>query len=414
MAFGINWLKKKLTGVEPDGPQSYVYDNDRSLVSKASGAIPAAYAAITLLANTMAQLPRLVARVRDGADDDWLADDDHPISVLLRQPSISIDPWLFWEMTFRELFSNGNAYAYIWRDPQDRPIGLIPATAIRVSWGRSASGPRRLYDLDLVGSEGTLRRQRMVNVRSRDVVALHGPGFDGLQSPSPIVYAASRTLCLMEEAMTRQQAELGGPNLRNVITSSPELVGVAPEQMKDLRDSLRETYGEARHSGRIPVLPAGYSVTSTTGLSSVDMQIIQLLRLGVEDIARVFGLPPRVLGQYHEGFRATRYEAQQADFERLSIRNHARRVESELGQKLLTVEERAAGMTVRLPTRRIQEGTWAEMVESVGKAVSDYAVMTPDEGRRILRLPAIEGGDKLRSPRGGPPQEAPPSANSDN
>ena len=406
MAFSINWLKRKLTGVVPDGPQSYIYDKERSLLSKSSGAIPAAYAAITLLSSTMAQLPRLVVRVRDGADDDWLADDDHPISVLLRQPSISIDPWLFWEMTFRDLFSNGNAYAYIWRDPQDRPIGLIPATAKKVQWGRSSSGPRKLYDLDLVGSEGTLRRSTMENVMARDVIALHGPGSDGLQSPSPIAYAASRTLSLMEEAMTRQQAELSGPNLRNVITAVPELIDLAPEVLKDLKETLSKTYGEARQAGKVPALPPGFNISSTAGLSAVDMQIIQLLRYGVEDIARVFGLPPRVIGHYHEGFRATRYEAQQADFERLSIRHHARRIESEFSQKLLTVNDRSAGLTIRLPTRRIQEGTWAEMVESVGQAVSDYAVMTPNEGRRLLRLPSIEGGDKLRSPRGGPPQEA--------
>ena len=150
-------------------------------------AIPAAHRAIGLLASTLARLPRTAARLEDPFADEWTPAPDHPVTALLAAPSRRMpDPWLFWESLFRALFASGNAYAWIRRDPRSgRPVELVPAACRVTRW---APGPVAQYDLILL--DGLRGLGEHITVLAPDVLTLHGPGFDGLESPSPIHYAA--------------------------------------------------------------------------------------------------------------------------------------------------------------------------------------------------------------------------------
>ena len=48
-------------------------------------------------------------------------------------------------------------------------------------------------------------------------------------------------------------------------------------------------------------------------------------------------------------------------------------------------------------------GTFDEKVMAAGSAVSQYGLLTINEGRTFLGYPLIAGGDKLISPIGAPP-----------
>ena len=111
-----------------------------------------------------------------------------------------------------------------------------------------------------------------------------------------------------------------------------------------------------------------------------------------------------MLGHYHEGFRATRFEFQAADFDRFTVRKDARRCEEQLSVKLLSREDITQNLVVRMPSDSIRAGTWSELVDSVDQAVSKAGVMTINEGRRRLRLPELPDGDRLIQPKGAPAQ----------
>ena len=178
---------------DPDsGPQAYTYG--RGLGASALAAIPAAHRAIGLLASTLARLPRTAARLEDPFADAWTPVPDHPVTALLEAPSRRMpEPWLFWESLFRALFASGNAYAWIRRDPRSgRPVELVPVAYRLARW---APGSVAQYDLTLLdGLRGVGER---ITALAPDVLTLHGPGFDGLESPSPIHYAARQTLSVM-------------------------------------------------------------------------------------------------------------------------------------------------------------------------------------------------------------------------
>ena len=392
----------KLPQPDPEDPDFYTYRRP-SLPSLA--AIPAAYAAIGLLASTLGQLPRTAARLEDPLDDYWSAVPDHPVSELLRNPSRLVDPWLFWEWMFRRLFAGGNAYTWVRREA-GRPVELVPADCLRCEWQTGRRGPAAVYDLHLWGGSGTAGGGERVTARAADVVTLHGPGFDGVSSPSPIQYAARRTLELMDRAGQQQEMLMNLISVRSAIKSDAELVRLNLEQRKQLQEDIRKTYQDARRKGEIPVLPPGFDLTGD-GLSSVDLKIIELFKWSVEDIARVYGVPPRLLGHYHEGLRITAsVEAQAVDYERWSVQPHIRRVEEQLSAKLMGRDDVARGLVVRMPSDRIRAGSWSERVAAADQAVAKGGVMTPNEARKLLRLPPIEGGDKLLQPKGAPAQDS--------
>ena len=384
------------------GPQAYTYG--RGLGASALAAIPAAHRAIGLLASTLARLPRTAARLEDPFADEWVPAPDHPVTALLEAPSRRMpDPWLFWEALFRALFASGNAYAWIRRDPRTRrPVELVPAACRVTRW---APGPVAQYDLLLL--DGLRGFGEQITALAPDVLTLHGPGFDGLESPSPIHYAARQTLSVMALSGEHQRALLSGVNLRAAITIVPELFGrILPEQLQQYQDTLNQSYATARRKGQIPLLSPGFGLATVGGLSAADIQLIELLKYSVEDVGRAFGVPPRMLGHFHEGAKvATTFEGHAVDFERWSVQEHVQRVQAQLTTKLVSADDATEGLVVRMPADRIRAGSWTEQVRAVDQAVAKAGVMTINEGRRLLRLPPRPDGDRLLQPKGAPTQE---------
>ena len=384
------------------GPQAYTYG--RGLGASALAAIPAAHRAIGLLASTLARLPRTAARLEDPFADEWVPAPDHPVTALLEAPSRRMpDPWLFWESLFRALFASGNAYAWIRRDPRTRrPVELVPAACRVTRW---APGPVAQYDLLLL--DGLRGFGEQITALAPDVLTLHGPGFDGLESPSPIHYAARQTLSVMALSGEHQRALLSGVNLRAAITIVPELFGrILPEQLQQYQDTLNQSYATARRKGQIPLLSPGFGLATVGGLSAADIQLIELLKYSVEDVGRAFGVPPRMLGHFHEGAKvATTFEGHAVDFERWSVQEHVQRVQAQLTTKLVSADDATEGLVVRMPADRIRAGSWTEQVRAVDQAVAKAGVMTINEGRRLLRLPPRPDGDRLLQPKGAPTQE---------
>ena len=364
-------------------------------------ALPAAHAAIALLATQMTQLPFSVGRLLDAGQDYWREIEDHPIALLLRDPCTFLDPWQFWEWIYTCLFSSGNAYAYI-RRVRGLPVELIPATlAAAPEW--VGAGFRR-YEINLMQDYRRASGASPMVVSDLDIFSLHGPDFDGLVSPSPVQRYASTTLKTIAAAMGHQQRAFDGQDIRNAVTVDAALRDRTPQQLRDLSKLLRETIEEARKSGKFPVFPPGFNLASNTGMSPADLQLVDLLKWTIEDVCRCWGVPPRMLGHYHEGFRQSKFEYQQADFERLSLRGHSLRTRSQATRSLIPAVERSEGVGVLLPTDRARMGSFSEEVAAVKMAVSDGGFVTINEGRRRLGYPDHEDGDRLLSPKGAPAQ----------
>ena len=386
---------------------TYLFDNsspDRVIWSSQSNnkkeAIPAAYRCVNLLSG---QLAMLRPQVKD--ESNMEPDERHPMSVLMKMPSRSLDPQQFWAMVLRSYFSQGNSYAWIRRDFSRRPIELVPATCNSVEWVKSRYAPYQRYRLRLLG-DSVNNAAPDVEARSGDVITFHWHGYNGLKSPSPIAFAASCVLGLMDDVYNHQKEVLtSGLTSGSAFTTDVEQGGqVSYEEYQRVTTLIAEQMQQSRNSKKIPVLPPGVSIDRMEQLKSSDLEIVNLLKWGVEDVARVWGVSPFRLGHFHEGRRMPKFEEQAEDFERYTISEHAEMMKWQLTRKLLSAEDIIANKVIDVPTDLIRHGSMTERIIAAELAVARGGIMTINEGRGLIGLPPLPDGDRLYSPKGSPEQ----------
>ena len=416
-------------GKQTDGPTIAVDDGflPLSFVGTRGGAqsVPAAYAAVNLLTDQLSMLPRRVVDEKGMPVGHWL-------DALLKFPSRIVDPFQFWQIMHRSYIAHGNSYAWIRRDfVTKRPIELVPAICNRAEFRQSRWAPYVRYSLHLLGSGAGyvfgFAFNRHIEANSSDVIAFHAPGFDGLYSPSPIRYAAQPMLEAMREVTEHHKNMLKeGINSGMALTMEPDATKsyqYALDEFDRINESVKEQYKGARNSGKLPFLPPAVTLTRVQALSALDLQLIELLKWGVEDIARVFGVSPIRLGHYYEGMRVTGFEMQSADFERYSIANHVARTDSQLTRKLLGDSEGVAdlmmGRSIAADTDMIKQGTLSERGQ-IAKDMVTGGIWQINEGRELTGQQPHPDGDRLLDPRGAPaqsrgrdPQDMPPGGNNE-
>ena len=365
-------------------------------------AVPAAYAAVNILTSQLAPLRRRVVRhTPDGIEEH----PNHPANGLMQVPSRMVDPHQCWRLVISQYIADGNGVAWLRRDFSGRTaIEIVPARIARAEWVTARNSPYARYDLELLGSERGTGGTRRVQANSRDILAFHGPGFDGLKSPSPIQYAARTILETMVQSATHHKNKVSRGLNAGIALLPREGALNSMEQWQEALELLRTEFSGATKAGELPFLPPGIEVANMHSISNLDLALVDILKWGVEDVARVFNLSPIRLGHFQTGMRARTFEAQAVDFERYSIMPHAEVMDAQLTRKLLSSEDIRNGLAVKTDTSAVSLGTYRERVEAAELAVTRGGIMTINEGRRMLDLPALPDGDKLLEPKGAPAQ----------
>ena len=331
-----------------------------------------------------------------------------PLAELLMKPSRHMDHHQFWSLMYRPYFARSNSYAYIQRRA-GRPDELIPAYATSIRWARQYKGrPFREYYLQLFNAEG-VAAESMIQCTDRDVLCFHGPGYNGLRSPSPVRLAAQQTLEVMQNVIEHQNTLTEG------MMSSGSVVQVnkdgawntTPKQIQEFKDMvalLNEMLKEAKNQGALPTMPPGVTIERIQTLTNQDLQLIQVMEWGVAEMARIWGVPPARIGQYFRGYRSTDVEARGEEFERFSISTHVSMSTEQMTYKLLRPKDRMSGMKIQSDTKHLKRGTFTERVNAAKQGVSDGGFLTINEGREHIGYPPRPDGDRLLMPKGAPYQ----------
>lgn len=142
------------------------------------------------------------------------------------------------------------------------------------------------------------------------------------------------------------------------------------------------------------MVPAGYRYQQIA-LASTDAQFIENRLEQINEVARIFGVPPHMLYQLE---RATWSNAEQmaASFLQLCLRPWLDKWQDAYATVLLTDEERDT-FYFEFVIDDLQRADAAGRAEIFGKLVAMRA-MTPNEVRAAMNLPALPGGDELANP----------------
>lgn len=151
---------------------------------------------------------------------------------------------------------------------------------------------------------------------------------------------------------------------------------------------------QANTNGDPLILDAGWKYDQPA-MTSTDAQFIENRLEQINEIARIFGVPPSMLYQLD---RATWGNAEQmaASFLQLCLRPWLDRWQDAYTTVLLTEDEQD-DLYFEFVIDDLQRADAAGRAEIFGKLVAMRA-MTPNEVRAAMNLPAMEGGDELANP----------------
>ncbi len=283
------------------------------------------YAAVSLVSGAIASLP-LAFYERQSRERI-----DHDYWYLLNE-SVN-DVWTaftFWEyMTSSKLFE-GDGFAELVRSNvrSNKITAIKPHHPLNVHPFRHKD--KVLYRI--TPSDGG----PAYTLDSSDVLHFPSLGFDGLRSPSPITYAGREAIGAAIAAQNHSsQFFAGNANIDYALKTSGRLTD---SQLKELKVSLM---ARAANGGRGPLILSGGLEPAQLSINSKDAEILATRLFGVEEISRILGVPPHMIGHTDKTTSwGSGIESQGIGFVRYTLQRHLTPIKQELNRKFWPVRER--------------------------------------------------------------------------
>lgn len=342
------------------------------------------YAAVRVLAETVAQLPLIVYRrtgttVKDRATDHWL------YRLLHDAPN----PWQT-SFEFREMQQGavglvGNAYAIktvVGQEVRE----LLPVPPFRVQVRQEPHPSYRItYDVTLPGVEKplTVPQERMFHIP--------GLSFNGVTGLSPVAYQRELlgyTLSVQEfgSRIYKNQAHVAG------VLQHPQLL--SDQARKNLLESFDEAYSGVGNAHKTVLLEEGVSFTKT-GMSARDAEFMAAMKFGKRQIATMFRIPPHLIGDL-DNATFTNIEQQGIEFVVHSMGPWFKRWEQRIAKSLIPPGEQDTLFAEFLVDGLLRgdaaaRGNYYQQLVQIG-------VLSPNEVRAKENWNPREGGDEYITP----------------
>ena len=359
----------------------------------------AVYACVALIAGSITSLPLPVYRRTDTGRESVV----HDYWWLLNEsPHPELSAAAFWEFIVTSMLLYGDGYARIGRPSfaSSSARWLYPLHPDRTQPYRSTSG-EILYRI-------TPEQGEQYVLNAADVLHFPTVGFDGLTSLSPIRHAARGAVSVAlaaDEYSAAFFANGARPDFA-LETDGP----LKQDQIDTIRTSWIQRYGGPRNAHLPAVLQGGLKVKELT-MKAEDSQLIETRGFQVEDIARIFGVPPFMIGHNEKTTSwGSGVEAMGIGFVKYTLQRHLVKIEQELNRKLWPTRER---YFVEFNTAGLERGDYKSRMEgyriALGRA-GEPAWITVNEVRRLENMPPKAGGDDLQSKDGNGQATAAPGA----
>ena len=343
-------------------------------------------AATTMLAEDVAKLPWTLRRNIEG--DAPQEAKDHYLYDLLQEPNEWMNGFELREMMQVGLILRGNAYAFILRNQRGIPVELIPWNPDRIQPWSSANG-----DLFYRPTAYNVHEQALLERLSSQIVSglipaedtfhIRGFSIDGLVGLSRI--SVAREAIALGLSQEQQAARWMGQGARpsGMLTTDQKLT---KDAAKRLSDDVKENLSGIQNSGKLLVAEQGLKFQPFS-MTSSDLEFIASRQFQLQEIARIFRIPPHMMGEMS---RSTNNNiAQQAqEYINYTLTGYTDRWRAKLSQCFalrkdnLSVEFDYRELTTADMTSRIND--WRTLIMSM--------VAKPDEARVDLGM-RPEGGD---------------------
>lgn len=343
--------------------------------------VSAIYASVNLIAGAIAALPLNIYRVNvtDGERDRIHNDDLH--WVFNEQMSPRWTAASGWEFLCQSLLLHGDAFAVISRRRDGAPYALTPVHPKRATVGIWPDGSRLVYAIEPEVIAG--KRGETVVYDQDDILHVPGFGFDGLRGLSPLRHALRMTgasTIAMQDFAANFFANSARPDYALVTEQA-----LGPEAVADLRSEIEAKHQGTANSHRPMLLHGGLDIKTIT-LPMKDMELIAQRQFQIEEIARIYGVPPFMIGHNEKTTSwGSGVEAMAVGFVRFTLRQHLNKFQNEINRKLFRTAARVAEFDTTDLERADTKSLYESLRIAVGRA-GEPKLMSVNEARSILRL----------------------------
>ncbi len=362
------------------GVTSGVAVNDRSALQ-----LSAFYACVRLLADSIASLPwdsyRKRGLVREEVD---------PQPSLLREPFPGMTTFDWKHMMVVSLAMRGNFYGQvIERDRLEYPTSVMPLHPDQVRMDRDPdTGAKRVW----------LGGQRFPVGDLFHVKAFSLPGADEGLSPVAMARQSLGLGLAAEQFGAKWFRDGAAPS--SVLKTEQSLEAA---EVRRVQQQWIQSHGGRR---RPAVLTGGFDWKPIT-ITPDESQFIETRKMQVTEIARIFGIPPHMIGDVEKSTSwGTGIEQQSIGFVTYTLRPWLTRIESAMNR--IT----PAGQFVKFNVDGLLRGDTKSRHEAYRLGL-DGGYYSPNEVRAWEDLPPIPDGDSYRQPMNFAPLGYNPQADPD-
>lgn len=296
--------------------------------------ITAVYACVRILAESLASLPLPVYQRLDNGGKKK-APEHYLYPLLHDMPNSEMSSFEVRETMMGHLLLWGNAYAELVRDGAGRVREIWPLRPDRMRVIRDQISNEIIYLYAVKSSFDLTLEPNILRMRPDQVLHIRGLAFDGIRGYSPVTM--NREALGLASATQEYGARFFGNGARpsGILSVNRPL---SADAKRGLRDSWQEAYGGLSNAQRVAVLEEGVS-WQAVGVAPEEAQFLQSRTFALNDIARMFRVPPHLL---QELTRSTNnnIEHQGQDFVTHTIRPWAVRWEGAFQRSLFMESER--------------------------------------------------------------------------
>lgn len=285
------------------------------------------YACVRILSESIATLPLHTYKRRPGGGKDR-ATDHHLYYRLHDEPNPEMSSVDFWQALVGHVCLWGNSYAEIQRDRGDRPLALWPLRPDRMTIVRDTDN-RLAYCYRMPdGFE--------VPFPARNILHVRGLSGNGIVGYSPIQLAA-QAVGLALSAETYGAKFFANDSRPGGVLKHPGTL--SDDAQKRLKAGWEEIHRGVGNSHRVAVLEEGVE-WQQIGLPPGDVAWVEARQFQLQEIARLFRVPPHMLGDHERGASYAATEQQSLDFVVHTLRPWLVRLEKAIQRSLFTEGER--------------------------------------------------------------------------
>lgn len=340
--------------------------------------VPAIWAAVNFIAGTIAGIPcHLYRRKSDGREK---VSDTALSKILHDAPNDEQSSFEFRKWFFEQALTGGRGLAFIERNAAQVVMNIWPLEASKVTIRRENG--RKLYDYR--AGQG----RKLVTYEATEVVDI--PFMlkaDGLAHRGPIMANKGVVgLAIAVNDYASKYFQNGGvpPFAVTGNFQSGRSMNTAGD---DMESAVRKAAKERRQA---LILPSGLEIKSI-GADAEKTQLVETKRFLIEEIARMYSLPPTFLQDLTHGSYSNT-EQQDLHFVKHTLKRWVEAFEQELNLKLFGRQNKK--FFVEMSMDGLLRGDFKTRMDGYATAIN-VGVLKPNEARQMENRPDDPAGDVL-------------------